>query len=255
MKTVASLFFLIYVSVMCAASPALCLGDKEVVDCIIHANRLCGEGKPKKAIEAINEVVADAINGGDKSQTALLLFNRARALEQAGMFKQAVEDYSWCIKCNPDDAMPFYNRGLLYQKLGMFDQAKADYFTILKKEPHSIHAFNNLGLICDAKGEHDKALSYYGQALEADPNAVNVHFNRAITCLSLGLYNDARQDFADELARSPSSVASEYYYKAVDNFLAGHRDDSLEFIARLKAMKHIIPERFTDDLQKSAQKR
>ena len=143
-------------AVTCAAAPALCLGDKEVVDCILHANQLCAQGKPKDAIQELNQLVEAAIALGDRSQTALLLFNRGRALEQAGMFVQAAEDYSWVIKFNPDDAMPFYNRGLLYQKLGKFDLAQADYLAIIAKEPHSMHAYNNLGLLCDAKGEKDR---------------------------------------------------------------------------------------------------
>jgi tetratricopeptide (TPR) repeat protein len=116
-----------------------------------------------------------------------------------------------------------------------------------------MHAYNNLGLICDAKNEHDKALSYYDQALAIDPHAVNVHFNRAICCLSLGMYKEARNDFFLELAVSPASVATEYYYKAVDSFLSGRSADSRDFIARLEAMKHIIPTRFTEDLRKTAQ--
>ena len=89
---------LAFFSVFCIAASALCLGDKEVVDYIIRANQLCAEGKPEEAISELNEAAEAAIAVGDKSQTALLLFNRGRALEQAGMFAKALEDYSWVIK-------------------------------------------------------------------------------------------------------------------------------------------------------------
>ena len=79
-------------------------------------------------------------------------------------------------------------KGNALEQSGLFDQAVRVYKRILKKDKKSIPVFLNLGGLYYRKGIYDAALPYYEKVIRMNPKHYQGHFWLAMCYLKLGRY-------------------------------------------------------------------
>ena len=72
-------------------------------------------------------------------------------------YNEAIADYSYAIKLNPDYDEAYKNRGQCYQILDRFRQAEIDYTKAISMVPQYIVVLFNLAYCLDKLGNKEKA--------------------------------------------------------------------------------------------------
>ena len=88
-------------------------------------------------------------------QTAEEYFNKAFDYGKSGEYQLAIDNFTKCLRIDPDDADAYYNRGYSYDELGNYEDAIADYTRAIRIDPDYIKAYNNRGNLYDDLGKHE----------------------------------------------------------------------------------------------------
>jgi hypothetical protein len=113
----------------------------------------------------------------------LIYYNRGRAYQGLGNYRQAIEDYDRAIEIKPDYANAYYNRGHAYQGLGNYRQAIEDYGRAIEIKPDYAEVYNNRGVAYALLGNYRQAFEDFNRAIEIKPGFTDAYNNRGL-CLS-----------------------------------------------------------------------
>ena len=128
-------------------------------------------------------------------------FTRARVLEQASQWMEAMQAYHTATELDPSWFEAQYNFGVLSYRLGDQHQALSAYETALAIQPDSVDARYNFALALKAAGYVPDAVNELKKVLAANPNEVRAH---------LALANLYAQKLHDPVQ------AREHYLKVLD---------------------------------------
>ena len=102
--------------------------------------------EPVAESEELNEAVSVPTEGSGPL-TAEEYFNKANNYADKGEYQLAIDNYTECLRINPDFATAYYNRGNMYGKeLKSYKDAIADYTRAIKIDPDYVDAYNNRGI-------------------------------------------------------------------------------------------------------------
>jgi len=87
---------------------------------------------------------------------------------KAGLFADAVKDYTESIKRDPSDARGYNNRAAAYMKLVAFPEALKDVNEAIKVDPKFVKAYIRKSNVLLAMREHTRALEAIQEAAEHD---------------------------------------------------------------------------------------
>ena len=79
-------------------------------------------------------------------QTAEEYFDKGFDYLNSGEYQLAIENYTKCLRIDPDDALAYYNRGWNYDELGNYEDAIADYTRAIRIDPDYASAYKNRGI-------------------------------------------------------------------------------------------------------------
>ena len=96
-----------------------------------------------------------------------------------GQFDDAIAEFRWALKIDPDSAPVHNNLGVVLAGQGRIEEAIAHYRAALKLKPDYAAASINLGRTLAAQGQLDEATACYRQALRVEPASAAAHFNLA----------------------------------------------------------------------------
>jgi tetratricopeptide (TPR) repeat protein len=130
--------------------------------------------------------------------------NLALALDRAGLYDEAIENYLELESLGGANWMLFYNMANTYKKKLEYENALKYYMKSLSLNNRNSLAYNNLGLVLKKLGEYDRAEEAFINAIEADNDYSHPPFNLAILYFHMGDYDNAvkyfnyvRERFAD----------------------------------------------------------
>lgn len=75
-------------------------------------------------------------------------------------------------------AQEYYNRGGDHVKAGLYDEAITDYSKAIELDPRYAEAYSNRGFVYGRKGQFDAAIADYNKAIELNPKIAEVYNNR-----------------------------------------------------------------------------
>lgn len=102
---------------------------------------------------------------------------------------------------------PRYLRGISLERLGRWREAVTEFEFVLKHQPDNADALNYLGYTWVDKGtELDKAFKMIRKAVELDPQSGAITDSLGWAHYKLGQYSAAKMKLEDAAARSPSSA-------------------------------------------------
>ena len=111
---------------------------------------------------------------GDR-RAAAAAFARARELEQASRWQEALQAYREATTLDPSWFEAQYNYGVIAHRLQNYSQALAAYETALAIQPESVNARYNFALALKAQGYTTDAVNELEKLLVTNPNEVRAH--------------------------------------------------------------------------------
>ena len=135
-------------------------------------------------------------------------FNRGIAYDALGNYEDAIADYTRIIRIDPDYAAAYLNRGIAYSDLDNYEDAIADYTRAIRIDPDYADAYNNRGTVYNALGNYKDAIADYTRAIRIDPDAADAYNNRGTVYNALGNYKDAIADYTRAIRIDPDYAAA-----------------------------------------------
>jgi tetratricopeptide (TPR) repeat protein len=223
-------------------SSELPAGQEELATKLEFARAFILSGKPKEALELLDEVEARDLQG---TFTVEVLYYRGFALDVAGDYAAALVNYAEALKRRPGDTSLLLAQGQAYLDAGRGDEAKASFAAALAGSPENSAALTGLAYLDLATGDlaaaEDKltravasdgsnalALSYLGlvemqrkdfaaarghleRAVELEPNNLTANYNLAAILFMQKEYGAAEQRYRAVLERKPTDAEARYY--------------------------------------------
>jgi tetratricopeptide (TPR) repeat protein len=132
----------------------------------------------------------------------------AVALENAGLYDEALGHYGELSRRGGDSWILFYNMGNAYKKLGRYEEAAASYEKSLSLNPDHPDSYNNLGVVLKKLHEDERAIRAFEAVMQLDPGFQKAPFNLATLYFRLGDRENAMRLF-DLVERSFPELRSE----------------------------------------------
>jgi protein O-mannosyl-transferase len=126
-----------------------------------------------------NEEILWGDNATKNPGAAMVYYNWATALEQAGKLNDAIDRYEQTLKLKPDMALAHNNLGALLSQSGKLDEAIGHYEEALRIRPDYSKAHCNLALALLRTGKRQAAIEHYKQAIRLKPDYVEAGNNLA----------------------------------------------------------------------------
>ena len=143
---------------------------------------------------------------------------RGAAYQMLGNYNDALADYSRAIRIDPDDAAAYYNRGIIYMYFKRnYEDAIADFTRFIRLETETsliVGAYGIRGIAYVELGNFEDALADYSRAIRIDPDDAAAYNNRGAAYQKLGNYNDALADYSRAIRIDPDD-ASAYSSRAL----------------------------------------
>jgi len=89
-----------------------------------------------------------------------------------------IDNYTKCLKIDPDYVKAYYNRGNAYKELENYKNAIADYTRAIKIDPDYSTAYYNRGLAYNILENYKNAIADYTRAIKIDPDFANAYDGR-----------------------------------------------------------------------------
>jgi tetratricopeptide (TPR) repeat protein len=204
--------------------------------------------------------------------------NRGLHEQRAGLYIQAIKDFSEAIRLKPDDVNLYLSRGATYGMSEKLDGAIADFDRALELDPDSGIAYMNRATARNRKGDHVGSLADYNRAinlipenwmawdgrcwvraiigktlegaladcakaLELHPGTANTMNTRGFVLYKQGRFEDAIASYDASIALDPN-VASSYYMRGFARSKL-HQDASGDLVKALQ-LEPGIRERYAD---------
>lgn len=134
------------------------------------------------------------------------LFEKAKALHQAGNTRDAEAAYRETIAMNPRAFKALSNLGALLEQQDRGAEAMTLYRQALEAAPTSAPVHFNLGHALQVDGQFEGARASYRRALECDADYFPAAFNLGRCCYELGLLEEAAVAFSRASELDPDSL-------------------------------------------------
>jgi FKBP-type peptidyl-prolyl cis-trans isomerase 2 len=132
--------------------------------------------------------LVDIIKPGPSANAYFIL---GTALQEQGLFEEAIQHYNEAIETDPDFTDVYFKLGILYQIMGLYDEAMSNYRKVLQLKADHMEAMINLGNILRIEGKVDEAISYFNQALVINPDYASTYNNLGVAFKDKGDLDDA----------------------------------------------------------------
>ena len=113
-------------------------------------------------------------------QTADDYFNKAFKYSEKQQYQEAIDNFTECLKINPNHARAFNNRGLAYHKLENYKDAIADFSRAIEIDSDYFKAYTNRGLAYKKLENYKDAIADYSTAIRINPDYALAYYNRGI---------------------------------------------------------------------------
>jgi tetratricopeptide (TPR) repeat protein len=158
---------------------------------------------PRPAAGQASQTPATPSPEAEAVRKSMFLAKRARALEEAGDFQQAIARYQESIAVWPDQSGVWSQLGRLYLKVRDYPRALSTLQRAVENAPASADILNDFGVACLNSDQPDRAAKLFGDAIEADPEFAPAYFNMALCRLALKDRAGAREFLGRYIEKAP----------------------------------------------------
>lgn len=134
--------------------------------------------------------------------------NLGIALEAAGMFDAASEQFAGAVALEPEFWMARSNRGKVLTDLGEYDEAIVQLQEAIKLNPGYAKAHYNLGNVLVKKWQLQEAVVEFAEAARLDPGFLDAYFNLGVALTSLRRNREAMAAYRMVLQLDPDHAVA-----------------------------------------------
>ena len=133
-----------------------------------------------------------------------------KAYNNESDWQYKIDNYTKCLRIDPDYASAYYNRGIAYDNIGNYEDAIADYTRAIRIDPDDASAYYNRGNTYYKLGNYEDAIADFTRAIRIDPDDANAYWARGYTKKIAGLPYCSDYKRACDLG---AENCCEWYYK------------------------------------------
>lgn len=135
-------------------------------------------------------------------QLAGIVFGRGTVHSQMRQFEEALSDFDWALKLNPDIINAYFYRGMVLAQLGREEEALKSLTEAITREATPERLFIR-GEIFARMKRRDDAIADLDLALSMDPSNPYFYQSRGQTLVAMNRYQEALRDFNSALQIQP----------------------------------------------------
>jgi tetratricopeptide (TPR) repeat protein len=113
-----------------------------------------------------------------EGEDAEACYKRARTLQEAGRFGEALPAFEQAIALKPDYAEAHNGRGIALANSQRSGEAVSSFDKAIALKPDYAEAYNNYGLVLQDLNRFDEALAQFDKAIALKPDDARIHKNR-----------------------------------------------------------------------------
>jgi len=122
-------------------------------------------------------------------------------------FKEAISDFTECIRKDSTYADAYYNRGLALEKLNQnYPEIIKDYSKAIQFNPQYLLAYDRRGFAKYATNDLPGALKDCNKVIELNPNSADSYFHRGLVLFAMKRFNDAINDYNNSIQINSNSA-------------------------------------------------
>lgn len=114
------------------------------------------------------------ISKQEAQQLALEHQTNGSNFDDAGKFKEAIEEYQKSLEYVSDDANTLFNLGVVYLKANKAEDAAATFEKLIKVSRDDAEGYNLLGIAYRGCGKEKEAKAAWGKSLKINPDQPKV---------------------------------------------------------------------------------
>lgn len=197
------------------------------------ARILIDRGQADEAVPLISRAI-DSL-----PQDAQARYLRGVAYESLNLQAKALEDYSECLKLNPERTDALNNKAVVLARMERFEEAAAEFTKLLQLNPQDALAFRNRGLCRFDQQQYDLALADYNQAIELAPRAPANWFQRGNVFLEQERFDRAEADYSQAIELDPD-FARAWMNRGVARYQDGRKAAAAEDLQMAQTLDNNI---------------
>ena len=151
---------------------------------------------------------------------ATAYYNRGNAYCDLGNYNDGIADFSKAIRIDPNYTNAYYNRGNTYNKLGIYNEAIADFSRVVRIKPDAAYVYFSRGNVYMQVGNYNDAIADYSRVIRIEPDNAEAYHNRGLAYYDLGNYNDAIANYSKAIRINPDA-ATAYYFRGYTKKIIG----------------------------------
>ena len=132
--------------------------------------------------------------------------NLGSDLSQAGKVQEAIREFEYALRLEPDSADAHIGLGTAMSKLGRSEDAIRHWEEALRIKPDYAEAHYNLGLTAQQSGRLPEAVEHYEQVLRIKPDDLEAHHNLGVALGQAGRSREAMEQWEQVLRINPDSA-------------------------------------------------
>lgn len=129
---------------------------------------------------------------------------RGLIFQEMKRYREAINDFTQCIRIDSTYLFAYYNRGNVYLDLKNYDLALKDFTKAIEINDKYTNALVNRGIAFMELSKFDNALSDFTLALQVDANQVDALYFRGFCYLKLEKLDSALYDFESYYSLNPN---------------------------------------------------
>jgi Flp pilus assembly protein TadD len=141
------------------------------------------------------------------SSDALVSWDRARTLLEAGRYHDALAEYVAVLKMAPDHAASHYGRGMALWRTGDLGGAKVAFDRAVALEPRNVMILFNRGYFRDELKDFAGAVEDFSRVIALDPRNAAAYVNRGNAYAELRNLENALSDYDAAHRLNPDRVS------------------------------------------------
>ncbi|MDR3456775.1 MAG: tetratricopeptide repeat protein [Verrucomicrobiae bacterium] len=135
-------------------------------------------------------------------------YNLGNDLLERGQIKEAIEQYDWAVRINPQDADAHNNLGSAFLQQARYADAAVHLQKALALNPADTDAYVNLGNLYFQQGQVNEAITNYQQALQINPDIAEAHNNLGSAFFQKGNQEEAVAHLQRALEINPQYLSA-----------------------------------------------
>ena len=142
-----------------------------------------------------------------------------KAYENTSDFYYQIDNFTKCLRIDPDFYKAYFYRGLAYYNLEDYNNAIADYTRMIRIEPDYEEVYINRGVVYTNLKKYKEAIADFRKAIIINPNQEQTYINIGQVYIYLKNYQDAINNFTTAIEINPDrpsaykgrAIAKRYY--------------------------------------------